>query len=1604
MARLIRESAAADAWQRGADCREHYGQLGLVCRSNVHQPPSVALGQMRRPFISEEIIVHPSEVHQKPSDETSCFAPMPQPRKPVRNDPNLRSARPPSSTRAEERRVAFGNAVRVGTIEVILAERYHQTLSAKRVVFDFSRTRYIELFAQSLLFIWVSKITSRPEVVFELVPPQDCTGQRTSPASVLEFFRNWAIWEGYQKVGLRRSSPLGSAADPKADAEGDAAFAPLRQYYEFSFYPAEINWDAWVRDLQSREALRKIFPDDILKLSVVGEGGLRSIILGEIGKNAFEHGQGQATHVAIGGFAGFVSDSHGSVDQKLLWRIEAAPPHARSFLTSLGNTPYLEIIISDAGPGIPSTLRKPYRDDPILVRKSDSPSDAELIEYAFLLHSSSKPHSLYRGNARDAEVPLAPRGLFFVKNIARRNRALLVCRSGSAYCSWDFLSGRGSDQDGVFRSVAKDAGAALPGAQLQLIIPKLDESQSTKVSFSGATFPAGLPRAPVVVPVVGLLQEARSDHPKDVAQALLTGLHRHIQNHSRADFIVLDFINSSWPKDTKEKLYPLIAEICSLGLDGWMFGLLHTAHLASAIDELTVARNSGEPLVDLKHRLRPFLRLSLESGRLRYTLSGLTPIDANTAALLVEGSVAPIPEHLDAFVSTRHDGTRQLRFHPAEIESALLDYRRGLLQQTVDDARYGIFHPGRFVLPTGPYVENFYEIATMLESTDGRTLLREALLALLAGEDFRQSLVICLSPIGREIGHLLEEGESFSSQKPTLLNLERLSDTLTTELPDCTGRTLLVTDVVISGTSLNQTIAFLRNKFSDERFSRLSVLTVVDRRAPEAADGLLRWNDGTVPLKSVFRRPTVRHDRKPTDWPFRTIRRVNADTWRVLREQGRASEIWNTEDFIEKASILSGAVRVGHYVSPRGPHYKYLFLTDKLVKDRGGEIVDMMQSQIEPLLAKAKLPPVTHILFPERSAGMAEVARRYSELYGGARIIALTSPVGELPRMAGAGPNTVVLALDSVSSTNQTMFALIDAASALRPKIVIACVLINQASELNRRFLSNIGSYADFQVHAFSLAQVGLPVYPTAASCPLCRRLDLLQELDTSKRFSALQATIDRSITWLSEKSIEAAGAEEPPNGDRIGMWARYRSLVHETQFLSGPAFAELEGFLNPKQRRTRPQREALFRACENEAMTMSVDRLQSQPDFLRMLMDAAADVALTSNDRMAQRAALEVTGVVSFEHFRALAVRFAIQHAGHPAQIELLLVEILLLRIKSATRTKETAELLAEISRQMANAGVTVAPGTRTRIAAVRRGVEYESVHAAAANESFATNVANLTNALTCQPVGVHPRLARCLLMLNQISTAENAQFFIANYYEGENGFADLAFSQILPAIAAIAPAIELLGGGTYTYLLGSSNPSLKGDVYRLQAAIETLNALADEGACDEDAIREHYYAPEIAEARARLGRWLGNETDRILQLLQRFACHVCAEVKDSVTANRARLKKEGIILTHTIPLEDPVCAIPRDIVVSVVDDLIDNCLKHAFPTRLPAEKRVAVTVTREERHVCVQISDNGPSKSGLSRFGLERLKELLTPFNAIVEPKPSAKGTTVEVRFPLK
>lgn len=1473
------------------------------------------------------------------------------------------------------------------SFEDLLRAYLPESLRRQHCTIDMRATRYCSTFQLSLLLIWIHRITSNKNRQVIIVPPGGNDKSEDidlSTGPILRYLGQWRFWDA-----LKRVNAATEVSDrQKHFRQGDEDQDLSERYIPFEFYSSKLNYDQHLAGLRE-DNLKELFGDSA-SLDVIGSGGLRSIILEELGKNAFEHGAGVAAHIAIGKMPAVRAGSQEEIQEKIAKRALAVPAYAQSFFTTLGAASCLEVVVSDRGPGIPATIRRAYHNDTIIPNRKNEPTQEELIRYAFLLHSSSKDDSWYgRSESHGAAEYVPPRGLFFVKNIARRNHALLVCRSDRAVVSWDFLTSSEGLVSGHLAEKARGRHKAimpLGGTQLQMLIPCEVPTSRTSI---GVHLPEGFGQETDVddveiIPVARILRDKASDTAQSIARTVVRMAHTFVLKQGRNHVFVFDFLGTSW---TKDSLYPVVCELGHMGLDNCIVAVIHTAHFDAVLDEMIVDAPSGDVSLRYVHRYRPFLRLNWELSSLTISLVGLpekgsAEIEEAIAGLRNDHHLRRIPEVLDHLFCTAGDDTLVPRFSRNTLEVKLQNWRSAVLKQYITQPEYHIFHSGKFLLPTAVYVEGFYELGALFAFADGVALLSETLATAYATIHENRTLLFCVSKIGGQVGRLLHDNTAFAGE----VDQTTLDDTLRAGIhrfdASAHSQIVVVVDVIATGQSLALVLNFLRGRFPDKP---LRVLTVLDIRPIGMPNDRFDTDTTSFALRSLYRFPKYLYREKPHAWPYKDIRRIDRVAWRPITQDAHVGELWDSRSFLAVACMESDAIRIGHYRADNGNHYRFFFVTPRLVAKYSDDIVGRIREKVESILQKRSQGCVTHILFPQDTLGISSIVQRLQVHFGGVSVLPVER--GGDARIYASRKQQVdtVIILDSACSSNRTISYLMDVAAEMGAACTIVCVMMSRAHSQTWRFVNRITGYSHHDVDVSALTRIEIPVFSSESSCPLCQRRRVLEGILANNRHLALAPAIERELDRLQPKHIRQFISDTTVKECLFdpGEVAYFRLLI-EKQRTNTSALTELDAIIKTSDASSQRRREHLLLACSDETSYVFSDELGLPQDLRSPFACMAAGFAITSATVPVLRTALQVVSAAGPEMLHETIIDSVRQHVNSLESIEAILLELL---IHHETRPHHDTTAIVSLFDRMRSEVESLAHHRKVQsdilplISRVSRSMACDVATQGARTENARDMFLRVARVCRRKKGGTHPFLGECLTKISMLSTAAYASPILEKYYFGEDAFADTMLRELLPGISAMGQLITALDDDATKYLRDDARPSLRTDFWLVDDALVRLLAVSRAGTLTDDDLNRRLSDREVREALTRLTDWLGQADSGLGRTMKSLVCDLLPTTNEIWNYWRPAFEKKGVVFKYVPPANAIKVFGAARILVSVSDSLLRNCYKYAFEGFKRAGARgpiVMFRVTEGEDDVTITTADNGVGLRSETDAGLGRIREI--------------------------
>jgi len=459
---------------------------------------------------------------------------------------------------------------------------------------DFTELRWIGLLPLSLLYGWIQRLRRDGVAISILLPDHSSEWQVFRMLSGMGFLQALKALD----VAIGGNLPVPS--------RGTVAV--------FQRFGSDSELKAYERALASAGR-----PDDLLgggsDLDLVASGDFREILLHELGENAFSHGRGRGVRLLV-------------TEQAARER-----PDRGGFESFFDGKPTLEVIVSDEGPGLVTTLRSRLLDDwvPPYEGKSSLSIGALTCSYALEFSSTSDPaarkerlRQVY--NSNDDFEEAIPTGLFYVATLVRRYGGQLIIRTARFCVSVDYTD---PSQVTIKENPIERQGASVAGTHVLVRVPRdakgnLHKTARSSRSVSQAKICEGV--EPTVLEEVWL---TTNREPHSFLLQIEQTIERLLSPLPKIDGNTLVFLANGLSADTKT-VSMLLAWLGTIPHRGWLIlvcGLSEKLHAAATSQSALIAQLRSAPHARFLG-WQPFPVTGDESGTaLQFGASGLDDLE-----------------------------------------------------------------------------------------------------------------------------------------------------------------------------------------------------------------------------------------------------------------------------------------------------------------------------------------------------------------------------------------------------------------------------------------------------------------------------------------------------------------------------------------------------------------------------------------------------------------------------------------------------------------------------------------------------------------------------------------------------------------------------------------------------------------------------------------------------------------------------------------------------------------------------------------------------------------------------------------------------------------
>ena len=846
---------------------------------------------------------------------------------------------------------------------------------------------------------------------------------------------------------------------------------------------------------------------------VIAEGALQNVLFFEPLENVFDHAYAAPSARDIGIFAmrlvTWMYGTDGTLTKQAQWLLKTLDPSYAAYIRGIGNRPFVEIVVADAGRGIPDSLREHVS---TLAAGAQEPSpgllpDWKVIQAAFDRYSTSRPGE-----------SLGFRGLSWVQGEIGKTDGLVQIVSNRGAFTWSKQNGAVVELGNSTEVRANSDGpsAWLQGTYVRIVVP-LDASPALRPFDRRPAWPEpGTSRSLLTEPAEIKTWSLADRHGASDIDAVLDDMSGALE--TPAAFAAVDLGDSYPARQDLELLFR---------------GLLARTRLHNRVLML----NAGRHVVCRLETVREAFRLR-DAGvvvpvfetSLRAYWAGCTPQQTEALLKLLRGGTVTEDQCLVLGLSPKNPillpterGDLGLWFTTADVEASVRLSIGAALRDSLE--RRGAVNSGRFALPFSEMAVSKYVEPHQIFSDSALASRLCGHLATLLRWKYRRRMdparhepkVVTATRIGRDIAARMPE--AYPESRFVYYDYHKVSPAkvrLHKHLAN--GQAVIVVDVVTTGGLVQGLLEACENADC----SVLGVISLVDF-SPNAADSTRRFTASSgAPIEHLtfHRSPAFVSPSTPTD-VF-----VDPDTLSIQPTTRRSAPARTNPPesggFALRFLDDAGALRSGHF-EVFGHHFEFavdmpaLLTAASVFREEILRSVEAAILKTRPDETASAVVETAIVLYPDLGSAHllhAALERRpkIQKLLGQdrlqfvearhafssrERIYWLTdSETSRLREWAAGrfGDKYSVLVLDDGACSGGTLIALLQLAKLLKPYRAGSFVVVNRMSEIQIAHHQDIEKFVWAHSDFESFLHLNLPAF-SRDNCPLCReRSDLLRE------------------------------------------------------------------------------------------------------------------------------------------------------------------------------------------------------------------------------------------------------------------------------------------------------------------------------------------------------------------------------------------------------------------------------------------------------------------------------------------------------------------------------
>lgn len=1047
--------------------------------------------------------------------------------------------------------------------EGILRQCYRKTVlkQTSTVKFDFSKVNRCELFELSLISLWMSELKQMNKRVMFRTP---------NNKEAYKFLVSYRFNCFLNKFDIEVESTTNYKS---SEAPLDLLRAP---FYPLTFSD-EKEFKQILEDLEYGNRLEVVL-GDVKDADIVKSGAIRDVVLTELIDNLRLHAETSSANIIMTKLGVDYSGGAATVDRRDVTAISEAMVRGatmmeKPFFEKLAGKSYLSLVIADKGEGITSTLKEAYLNDEIISPRSQNPSDGDILEYAFLYHSTKRPLSERLGDIErvisdDAKKYPPPTGLYQLKEITREFQGLLYARSGNAVVCYDFYNNPLTERPTHNYEIPELKNLAnFRGTQYKIYFPV--EIPPKQIAFTTLQPKLDFSPAPRTYEYFAVNQYVEPETKYELLgeaerlNDIFSVIDKNILNKSETErTIIFDFINVT--KLSAKALHYLLFEIMQRQSQS-------VSAIAVNIDADQRQWQKGFDLnIDLKRAKKPialfneqlevkFYGASLDEIELLHSLLDEDVVQTDQMQLLAKKY-----DHLFSYDIGKN------RFVFVHSRSNIIrTIKEGVKKQISDiimSEPAKIFHERtKVLLPTRMYCEGYFEIYKLLANSTWANLV-STWFSLWLREVKPDFVVSITNHVGTITAAAIEKfradsgsGKFASTESPSPKHINLKTPIHDPDLFDLVlklkkGQTgIIITEVIGTFDTLKSVLQL------SQHTEITNVLSIVNAAAGAVTSFDLKGKSYAVEAVATY--PLKFHPALPKGWSYKNVREVDPANHSLLESStGLEGPIWKkiqileqeinsnefvqikVNEFLNDCVIPTNSFAEGHFIND-DKHILYLFNIPLLTKYFLKEITETIVANIKRDLPKIEVEgkQITHVLYLASNPGMETIANSVSAQFAKCLPVAVSFTEPYLP----PGQENLITEMDAIIFLDDALvsgenaYKAYDIAERYGASHIFAFAVIKRGDDLLARRFENFSQYGRTTIQAQYLCDVEMPVF-NEQDCPLCERAQELEDLEIIED-ELFNKFIDKEKSKLIELPIDVIDKQDylKSNGFSTGKGER---------------------------------------------------------------------------------------------------------------------------------------------------------------------------------------------------------------------------------------------------------------------------------------------------------------------------------------------------------------------------------------------------------------------------------------------------------------------------------